>query len=1475
MWLDLDKTETISGAKTFASAPNVPTPTSSGQVANKDYVDSSVANVGGGSFLSTAGGTMTGPILLPGNPSAPLQAATKQYVDSGIASKADLIAGNVPASEVGTGSATVGACLVGNGTTAAAWGVCGGSSGTGNVSTAPAASQNVIQPAGTQFSTNDLANTRYVTPSWNWGQSPADNLGTAGSNTIHLSPCPLGIDTSNNANAQYSVYIAATGTAEAVPVTGGTCTPGGSSGTITVTTTFTHAAGYTVGSASTGIQEAINDAGAQHAGIVLLPASGTTPNYMIYATVFLNSKKTLLSGYGAMVQCFTRTACLINGNYLGTSGLYNSISGIEFVPGLNVDGVQISSVTASSGTFTITTAANHPFVTGDYVILFYSNASATQEGRFKVTVTAANQFTYSVGSSTFSAAPSYGWAAIENTAIEDIADHLTLRDIKMTSIGTQFFHWGVVVGNDQSFKLDGMTNEGNGVIRCTANFCGAMVYGRGDQGAAPVINIDHLEASMQCSGNGVRYVSGNTLHVMNSVVQGFAQYGIYYAGGLQNLMVGGTYEESGGCPNLAYPGSIGASAGIVTNNDLTYVGDDPIGGQFPAFVAQNTGTQVNNYFVAVHSSAQGNMGMYYIGSCLTSGTGNCTTYWPEFDLDGLGTVTYDELRTVGASAIPPNGTGSYAIATGITSSVCSTLGICNNVDAQTGTSTYTVGTAAAAPKMNFWPGAVVLGKGAHLNINDCGQAAGIITTTYLPSVYCNHSTPGNAGAYTPFWAEWKDGDSVGNNNASVGAVLKQAGPASGAASSGLTGLYGFLNTATLGQTDMVTLAYSNPFLALATPGYRPTASATDTAIGFDSAGSTLATAAQMAFRAPVAISQYVGSVFDNSSYKERLTAAAKTFNVPVTVNGNLTVTGSCTGCSGGSGTVNTGTATQMALYSGTGTAVSGDSGLTDNGTTLTYTGSGGISATTGTFSGNLTLNGQLMVAGPWMVSSPIPGTAMGAAGSGTSALGISNDGNFYISANAGTPLKIATTATSSFFSNLAQEDANDIGEFNGTSPQSLHVYSSYTSSSVWQRTSLGFDATDGYSVVKSENSTSGAAPGLGFWINSGLKWVIDPTSNFKPWTDQTSNIGSFSGSSGIGLRPATIYVAGNSSSNSGFELGKFANNSYELCNDTTNGTVANGLAVLTSSGCAVKPGSAATTGVIGVVIANAGTSGTVTLVRTGYTLCTFDSTATVVGDYVVASSTVSSGFFPLCHDAGSSLPGGAQVLGRVLQATTGGVLAQMFFDMPGSSAGPSAVSSVFGRTGAVTATSGDYSVGQVTGAAPAASPTFTGTATLPDGTTNTSSGFSFGHALTLPSGSVAATQSAGDNSTKVATTAYVKSEAQFAWSCPIGGTGAVAQYCNWTLPAALTITGFDLAASTAPGGCTTSPVVQVWDGTASAEVGSYSVTMGNGTNFYTLVTGSTNVASGHLLRLKVTTAAVGCGTNPGNIVATVSYQMQN
>ena len=77
----LSGTETITGAKQSAISPSLPTPSQSGDAVNKAYVDSAVSNSGSGSFVSKAGDTMTGPLTLPADPTAPLQATDKHYID--------------------------------------------------------------------------------------------------------------------------------------------------------------------------------------------------------------------------------------------------------------------------------------------------------------------------------------------------------------------------------------------------------------------------------------------------------------------------------------------------------------------------------------------------------------------------------------------------------------------------------------------------------------------------------------------------------------------------------------------------------------------------------------------------------------------------------------------------------------------------------------------------------------------------------------------------------------------------------------------------------------------------------------------------------------------------------------------------------------------------------------------------------------------------------------------------------------------------------------------------------------------------------------------------------------------------------------------------------------------------------------------------------------------------------------------------
>ena len=205
----LSGTETVTGTKTFSSPPNVPTPVGAGDVTNKSYVDSSIEAVGAGNYLPTAGGAMTGPLTLSGNPTAPLQSAPKQYVDASVTVKADLIAGLVPTNELGSGTASGLNCLLGSG----AWGPCGSSAnataiqsvpvaagtpangqvltyssasgqyapaapggGSGGVTVSPTASQSIVQPVGSQMTVNNLSGVRYVTPSDNWSAMPSGSL---------------------------------------------------------------------------------------------------------------------------------------------------------------------------------------------------------------------------------------------------------------------------------------------------------------------------------------------------------------------------------------------------------------------------------------------------------------------------------------------------------------------------------------------------------------------------------------------------------------------------------------------------------------------------------------------------------------------------------------------------------------------------------------------------------------------------------------------------------------------------------------------------------------------------------------------------------------------------------------------------------------------------------------------------------------------------------------------------------------------------------------------------------------------------------------------------------------------------------------------------------------------------------------------------------------------------------------------------
>src|SRR4051812_10751801 len=143
----------------------------------------------------------------------------------------------------------------------------------------------------------------------------------------------------------------------------------------------------------------------------------------------------------------------------------------------------------------------------------------------------------------------------------------------------------------------------------------------------------------------------------------------------------------------------------------------------------------------------------------------------------------------------------------------------------------------------------------------------------------------------------------------------------------------------------------------------------------------------------------------------------------------------------------------------------------------------------------------------------------------TAPTGIPNYGIFWFDSTCHCPKVIDNNgqAVQLGLSNVFNQDSNGtnpsntLEEVNGTNPQALRVYGTWTNATNWERTGLAWDQTDGYFVLKNENAGTGSQRGIGFWIGSNIRWAVDTASNLKPFVDNLYSLGSTT------LRPATGY----------------------------------------------------------------------------------------------------------------------------------------------------------------------------------------------------------------------------------------------------------------------------------------------------------------------------------------------------------------
>ena len=677
----------------------------------------------------------------------------------------------------------------------------------------------------------------------NWRQSPSSSLNSAGRNSVTLDPCPPGVIATES---WYFVYLSGTGTPEAVRVTGGSCKGDSRPGTLEFTTANSHPSGYTIGSASSGIQEAsiaarltpTNPKGVSQSGRVIVPPG----EYDVFAPISIRASNQTVDFAGSVLNCYTsEDACVFVGEH-GSASLFQNITllGPRGRP--------------------MMVAGTKPFI----------EVNAQQTRVFNVTTRQA---------------PPNG------------------------SFGSY-----VQVDDDQAFLLDGLdTTLGGKGVTCNPAYCGAYVTAPGPFNRWSAVGwLKHLNLSLQCAGKGVEWLSGNGLRISDSVIQGWSVFGVRVSnqrGGYGGFISENVYyEASPTCKDYSPLGNVGNTAILAEGVQVKLSGLAANGasGVFPNWGAKSGSHDWLYWVVPVHSKFGEGVPLP-AGHALTSGTGSVRGMFPKI----AGASSYKVLKIDwdGHSTRPyPEGSGKYLVTT-VQQGSCATL-TCPFTDNGGELSSYTNGAEDLSanlymPRLDFWPGAIVISPLADMstatypNLAPPLQAdvlgAGAIVSTVPPGAVTGVANVLIATGATPPAAANLEALHTNATGGIPGATILKAANGLQTAESGHKGRLNFGHHGqAVGFTPLITLGDSNWGKTWATANHRPVADANDLDLGYEGNIDTFYSRAQSEVR------EYVGKIPDGNP-QEKLTVAAKTFNVPVTINGNLTVTGKCVGCSGGPG----------------------------------------------------------------------------------------------------------------------------------------------------------------------------------------------------------------------------------------------------------------------------------------------------------------------------------------------------------------------------------------------------------------------------------------------------------------------------------------------------------------------------------------------------------------------------------------------
>ena len=777
----------------------------------------------------------------------------------------------------------------------------------------------------------------YHTTAENWSESQTATLTGGSASSLTLAVGHVGVDVGSGFG--YQVFINDGANSEAVNVTGGTYTSG-AGGTILFTPFFSHGpSAYTVGSASSGIQETINLACGTSSSFnlnyfcnVIVPANGPgNPHslniYTVNGTIYLHTAEMTLSGYGVSLDCVGRGPCINIGSG-GSDGNTAKINNSSRFPGITIKGftfrtptnfsavssyagVAISNVSKTTQVVTVTTANPHNFHPGDLICQLFTDNSRYWGDKVVATVPDANHYTYSDVGADISSASTPGVTALAYEAFLDGQTGTHFIDIQYDNLGNighfnQFFDFW----DDEGVTIDHFNNNAIN-LNNSATWNGSFIFSGGNPFAAfqwaPVISLRDANITGNFS-SGITVYNSNAVYIENSVLQSTGLWQVYISnltGNFQGFEIHNLYSESSAGQNPASPAHTpypGAGVGGLVDVNRTGADTDKIlgPGPFGAFPVLGAGvTNHFHYFIVAHDTTAATVtAPMEVEQWNSTGVDSPLVSWPRI-ANNADTITYDIIRqdiasVTAGTVYPYNGgcTGGSVSACGSVTTALTQAAACGNTlvctftdNPAANTSSYAIATGNYVGAITFWPGSIVTQTKSILVDQDVGPVVGIALQSNPAQVATNCTGSGATapqahtlclGSYAP------PNNSINNQSATLLADATTSG-------SGETQTKGRLNfttspSATIAAHHIITLVDNNPALTKATLGFRPPADPNDTWIGQD-AGTSFATA-QLAFGSPIAISNYIGNVGDNSAFGERLTSTLKTFKVPLNIGAN-------------------------------------------------------------------------------------------------------------------------------------------------------------------------------------------------------------------------------------------------------------------------------------------------------------------------------------------------------------------------------------------------------------------------------------------------------------------------------------------------------------------------------------------------------------------------------------------------------------